>query len=180
MRSVVLLWSSERTSFWLYFLKLFCEISSPETVPFQILTRFWLRLNSDIKKTHVSKTLYGSNRTIISGIFPIIWALEYSNLCLFMSWLNCLSLRFIIHYSSRLHVCEIIACSYLMQHETTTLFISGSCNLTPGLMFSFFNRRTNPFGESGGSKSETEGKTKILFQCKIKNIIWKLFFYFHL
>ncbi|NXW30379.1 DP13A protein, partial [Phaetusa simplex] len=58
--------------------------------------------------------------------------------------------------STGLQVCEIITCSYLMQHETTTLFISASCNLTPGLMFSFFNRRTNPFGESGGSKSETE------------------------
>jgi len=58
-----------------------------------------------------------------------------------------------------------------MQHETITLFISGSCILTPGLMFSFSNRRTNPFGESGGSKSETEGKAKIWFQCKIKNRI---------
>lgn len=47
-----------------------------------------------------------------------------------------------------------------MQRETTALFISGSCNLTPGLMFSYFNRRANPFGESGGSKSETEGKNK--------------------
>lgn len=52
-----------------------------------------------------------------------------------------------------------------MQRETT-LFISGSCNLTPGLMFSFFNRRTNPFGETGGSKSETEGKKTQNFIAK--------------
>lgn len=72
------------------------------------------------------------------------------------------------HYSSRLQVCELIICWYLTQNETTALSVNGSCNLTPALMFSFFNRRTNPFGESGGSKPETEGKTKILFQCKLK------------
>lgn len=68
--------------FWLCFLKLFCEISSPKATPFQTWTRFWFGLNSSIKKNHVSKTFYGSNRTIISGISPIMWALKYSSLCL--------------------------------------------------------------------------------------------------
>lgn len=34
------------------------------------------------KKPKVSKTFYVSNRTIISGIFPMMWALKYSKLCL--------------------------------------------------------------------------------------------------
>lgn len=73
-----------------------------------------------------------------------------------------------IHYSSRLQVCELVTFWYLIQHETTALPMNSSCNLTPALMFLSFNRRTNPFGESGGSKPETEGKTKISLQCKIK------------